>query len=262
MDCDPLDYVEDWRNYWSFKSDQREWMQIKNAARNPVKYYLVVNVNHLSPDSGGYDWDIKVEQLRQHPDNVLEDCRKGFAEFVEESDIDKPDGKNYDIIPIHLENYTDYYLSSSPNKLFESPNTLTQFSASIKGDLKRVIHPTSVIYRCPAGHHTRIVNPIYQYNTIDVCGKDNCNNSVFPISKGTTTRNIVEFKVEFHQGRSTSEEMSIDCVATGLHTKDRNLSNLMEADRIRLIGILRNVVIEGRKVNPIFESLYLDNTHH
>lgn len=248
------DYSDDWREFWEFKSTQRERTQIRNAAQNPEQYYLTAIIQELDPNSGEYDWSINAQHLIEHPDEVLRSGIEGFSEFVAESDIDHARGSDYDILPIHISGLSKFYIDpSSFENLLYSANELTNFSAAISEVNGRSYKPTSVMYRCPDGHETRILQPIFQTNSIDYCGHHDCSNSVYPTSQGTTARQIVEFEVEY-------DDNILNCVTTGIHAKDRNYTNLVEhVERGTLTGIPRKVIDEGELL-PVFEALYLDDS--
>lgn len=259
MDSDIPDYTDDWKKYWSAKFESREKRRLKSAAETPEQEFLTADVRELNPEGDEYDYEIDLEMLRLHPDSILNDAKKGFAAFVDEADIDDAEERNYDILPIHIVGLGNHRFNSrsfnpySFDGLLRTNNNITHFKAAIQEVSEREYKATSIGFRCPSGHTTRLVQPAYTTYNIQTCSDQDCTNTVFPISRKTTARDIVRFQVEY-------DGECLKCVATGQHTRDRQYNNLSDAEgKISLTGIVRKIPAEDGTITPVYEVLYLDD---
>jgi len=230
---------------------------MRSAAERPERNSVVVDVRELSPDEEEYDLEIALDNLVKHPDTVLDSARQGFAEFVSESDIDHAKGSDYDLLPIQVVGLSRIspfrYKSNSIPGLFDSSNEICQIVVQSTENPDRIYKPASIGYRCPVGHDTRIIEPIYDRVEMGLCGNSDCMNSALQTSDGTVATQVVKFEVEF-------DDEYIKCVASGSYTNDRYFDILTDSEEeLSLTGIPRIRVDDEGNADPVFEVLYLDN---
>lgn len=256
MPSEPPSYSDDWQQYWSESFDTRRRSRLKTAAENPEQRALLVDVRELNPDCETDAFGIDLEHLREYPDCVLGDAREGFAAFVEDEPIDTARGTNYDVLPIHVAGTSRIqslrFNTVSFRDLLDAHDKISRVTATVEevGETESVT--TAIGYECPAGHGTRIVQPLYQTRRIDVCGEPSCTNSVFQTSADTTVGEVVRFDVQF-DGRE------LRCVVSGDYTEGRPYENLRDdPGEIQMTGILRNVIPRTGDFTPVYEVLHLD----
>ncbi len=257
---EPPDYTSDWKNYWSAKYASSGYRSLKSAAEEPIYNSLTLRVGELNPASGEYDFNIETEHLRRFPDQVLRDARKGFADFVDEEGIDTAKGRDYDLLFLHVCSSRSRSIGhpgfeiNTFDTLVKKPNRLVSFHVPIGEDIVRERKARTIGYRCPEGHTSRIAQPIYTNETIEICGQNGCANSAIQVSQGTTTVPVVDFEVTF-------DDNTIECVTAGKYPKDRKYEELTKTDgHVYLTGILRNVKYRNDRVTPQFEVLFMINS--
>lgn len=250
------DYTDDWKAYWEFKRDHNLRRRLKKAAESPITQFLPVKPSDLNPSSDDYGWSIETNHLRENPDSVLHDARSGFAKFVSDNDVTEAPKSHYDILPVNFtENYFDlraHFWESSRITEFE-PNSVTSINVDLSDSAERTTTTAAISYECPSGHQIRIPQPIYSSRIIENCAKEDCNNSVYPVSQDTQFQEIVSFEATF-------DNSTIEVVAAGLYTNDRPFEELVDGDvSLNLVGILRNVIHSDNRPERVFEALSIDS---
>jgi hypothetical protein len=246
------DYTKDWEEYWRFRYSQKVRGTLQRAAESPKENYLPVKPSQLNPNDDDYDWNIRIEDLREKPDSVLRDAREGFSRFVSQDEILDENSPDYDFLPI---NFTENRYKLRDIFWVEptiEPNTIIPLSGEISSPANKRNKAAAISYQCPTGHNTRVVQPTYTNHTIDLCGEEACTGSVYTVSRETQVIEVVDFTISTDDGE-------IDCVAAGSFTRDRALEKIQQkGTSLALFGILRNVISEDGGVSRVFEALSID----
>lgn len=246
------DYTDDWKRYWEFRYGQRVRTRLKKAAENPTQEFLPVKPSQLNPSSEDHEWAIEIQHLRESPDAVLNDARSGFQEFVLDNEITEEEGDSFDVLPVNFTedhfHLRDHFWSARTLGRLE-PNMISSISVNLTGPVEKSLIPAAVSYECPEGHSTRIVQPMYTHQTIDICAKGDCNNSVYPTSQNSQLLTVIRFDALFN-------ESEVEIVSAGINVEDRIFEELSESEgSLNAVGILRNVVKPGHQPKRIFGAL-------
>lgn len=246
------DYAEHWKQYWKQRYEGRDYRDLRKAAQSPIDRWLTVDTRHLAND----EIEIGLDHLSSRPDVAFDAARQGFTEFVSEVEIDNSADTKYDLLPIHIINIDrrNSYLFSF-EAMVSDANTVTEISAAqIEAEPTAELRAIATSFACPDGHHTRIRQPIYDVRTLEVCGHDDCLNSVFINETRTQARRVVEFSVSYH-------EVELRCVATGRYAEMEHKFQNVEANAdLSMTGIPRLITSNDGSVTPIYEVLHVEPT--
>lgn len=248
------DYTEDWKQYWEFKNSTRTRTRLRKAAEQPVSEYLPISIQDLNPRSEDYQWNINTEHLKNHPDSVLTDAKEGFSKFVDTSDIVDQAELYYDQLSLNFADpayrLRDYFFEAQNEHV--EPNRIHCFSINISKLPEKYLKPSVIMYECPRGHRSRLVQPLYTNHFIQKCTETDCSNSIYQISQGTQFANVIRFSVELGG-------IEVQCVSSGRYTQDRQLDIFNEENMsVNLVGILRNVVEDNGGTSQILEVLSMN----
>ena len=249
----PPDYIDDWKNYWAMRYEKRSSRELEQVANYPLSNSLMIDIREIHPETDEFDCNIEMDDLKIHPDQILTYALDGFKKFLDEFELGHAPLAYIDTIPIHLTGLsklrTDRFNPAYQGGIRSMVDQLSSFTAFLESSSVLRNKPNTINYQCNNEHETLLIQPIYTRRLIDNCGVQDCSNSVFPISPGTTQRDILKFKLRH-------EDEIFEGVATGRHV-DR-YGRLDESEgRIRVTGIPRNVISGNSDVNLIIECLYL-----
>lgn len=248
------DYTKDWKEYWTAKYGTKKRKRLQKAAEDPVSEYLPVSVQELNPRADKYQWEVASEDLKNYPDSVLADAKEGFAKFVDSSDNVDRRASHYDILSLNLvdDHFTLQEYFHAPRSKHIDPNTILRFNADISKPPEKHLKPAVIMYECPDGHRSRIIQPLSTTHYIESCTNNNCSNSVYQVSQETQFKTLTRFTV----GYNGSE---LECVTSGKFTRDRQLKPFnKEGESIDLSGIFRNVVGEDGTPTRVLEVLSME----
>jgi len=236
-----------WVRYWEQQyEDEAGQQQLAAAARDPVGGWLVADTGVLTDD----EVDIDLGTIRHQPDELLVDARRAFETLVTTEEIEGASPTGYDQLPIHLVGLPPQVRDESfrLTDTAAETNILTSIpSATIEGTPTVDSQAAVVTYRCPAGHETTVLQPVYQAEPLSTCGEPQCTNEVHVETTETRVRKTVQFDVLI-------DGHLLSCVTTGMYA-DTRADLILEGDQVRMVGIVRPCLTPTLAVDPRFEVL-------